>query len=578
MSLWVERLPEVSEHGLWVITASGAQALATAEVKEWSASAARLFTARAEIASLSVVRVDRQDEATAALRVSGLSLVQAAAAALPLCFINGRVADLIGLNPDAHRRPCSLVTFREWIETATLKGLEHHWLTTVLSCPEAGLGTLPHHCVPALAPADQPVLRSSMQLHDNRPASRAIALGIDASWLMGPESGTQVFVVAMISELARRAEIASIVLLSDSGGVPKALSQVPKVQGRAWSAPAGSNERLDILHRPYQPDAAVDYRRYHGVARCVAVTVLDLIAYDNPAYHESRDAWRRYQEDFTEKVTLADRVFAISRFVGSRLERQFAHRLAGPVRAIHLGTDHLQGGFPADAVSDLRAEVASLASQPFLLVLGNDFAHKNRDFAVRVFNDMCARGYAGQLVLAGFHLDLGSSFSSELAGAQPYASRIVRIGAVSNPEKAALLGRAQAVLYPTSSEGFGLVPFEAAALGTPSAFVSFGSLREVMPGVRACSAWMVRAFADHVFDLLEHPQDQVAEIRAAGAGLTWATHVDTLISNYLEMLADDMPWQAVRPALPTAGARARRDTRAFAARVVRKLQRLGVWR
>lgn len=574
-SLWVERLPEVSEHGLWVITASGAQALETAEVREWSTSAARLFTARAEIASVSVVRADSNDEAAAGLRVSGLSVVQAAAAALPLCFINGRVAELIGLTPDANRRPCSLATFREWIETATLKGLEHHWLPTVVSCEAAGVGILPEHRVPALDREERPMVRGSIQLHDHCLASRAIALGIDASWLMGPESGTQVFVVAMISELARRAEIASIVLLSDSGGVPQALSTVPKVQGRAWSAVPTSNDRLDILHRPYQPDAAVDYRRYYSAARCVAVTVLDLIAYDNPSYHESRDAWRRYQEDFTEKVTLADRVFAISRFVGSRLERQFAHRLAGPVRAIHLGTDHLQGRAPDGAVADLRAEVAALASQPFLLVLGNDFAHKNRDFAVKVFNDLCARGYPGQLVLAGFHLDLGSSFSSELAGPQPYASRIVRIGAVSNPEKTALLGWAQAVLYPTSSEGFGLVPFEAAALGTPSAFVSFGSLREVLPEVRACSAWMVRTFADHVFDLLEKPQDQVAEIRAASAGLTWAAHADTLICNYFEMLADDMPWQAVRPTLPTAGDRARRRAQAFAARVGQKLQRLG---
>ena len=575
---WVQRVPESGGHGIWAVAAEGAQALDTPDARDWLAAAGRIFSAEPEVASVSIVRVGVDDDVTAARRQARPSSVQATAAVLPLCFINGRVADLIGIGPAAHRQFCSLAGFREWIETATLKGLEHRWLPTAL--PVRGSVSRPWSHVSLLGPGahEQAVLRNAPPLPGSDQGPRSIALGIDAAWLMGPESGTQVFVGEMIAELARRPEIETIVLLSESGGVPDALRAVPKVQGRAWSALTDTTERLDILHRPYQPDAAVDYRRYHRAARCVALTVLDLIAHDNPSYHESRAAWQQYQRDFAEKVGLADRVFAISRFVASQVERQFAHRLSGPVRAIHLGTDHLNHTGAADPAAALRPEVASLAGREFLLVLGNDFAHKNRDFAVRVFDDMCARGYSGQLVLAGFHLDIGSSFAFELAGAERCASRIIRIGAVSNPEKAALLGWAQVVLYPTSSEGFGLVPFEAAALGTPTAFVSFGSLREIMPEVEACSAWVVRPFADHVFGLLENPQGQVEKIRTAGARLTWAACVDEVLSNYHAMLRDDMPWQALRPTLPTAGARARRRARDFGLRVVRKLKRLGAGR
>ena len=223
------------------------------------------------------------------------------------------------------------------------------------------------------------------------------------------------------------------------------------------------------------------------------------------------------------------------------MERQFAHQLAAPVRSIHLGTDHLDPTAPTEAPPEPGSAIAALEAGRFLLVLGNDFAHKNRDFAVKVFQDMQGRGYDGRLVLAGFHLDNGSSFDRELAGGGDGLDRVIRIGAVTEPEKTWLLGHAAVVLYPTSSEGFGFIPFEAAALGTPTAFVKFGPLQETLPGVRSCNGWQVRAFADHVFSLIADPSAQIAEIQAAGAALTWRKCADQMIDAYLGMLDDAAP-------------------------------------
>ena len=52
---------------------------------------------------------------------------------------------------------------------------------------------------------------------------------------------------------------------------------------------------------------------------------------------------------------------------------------------------------------------------------------------------------------------------------------------VSEAEKAWLYGNAGLVLYPTISEGFGLVPFEAAHFGVPCLSTRQGSLSEVLP-------------------------------------------------------------------------------------------------
>ena len=45
---------------------------------------------------------------------------------------------------------------------------------------------------------------------------------------------------------------------------------------------------------------------------------------------------------------------------------------------------------------------------------------------------------------------------------------------VEPAERNWLLANAACVLYPTSAEGFGLLPFEAASFGTPCVHVAFG--------------------------------------------------------------------------------------------------------
>jgi len=475
---------------------------------------------------------------------------------------------LIGIEPDRPDGVCAASTFKQWMDTATLKGLVHVWhLVDAEQLPEVV------QALPAVRePGGAAFVRAGELLPKNVERS-PISIGIDAAWLLGGESGAQVFAFEMLKELARRPQIASVVMLSDSGGIPRALEGTPKVSGATWRDYVTASPRLDIIHRPYQPGIDVDYRRYHGAGDCVAITVLDFIAYDNPWYHETERAWQQYRLAFDENVCLADCVFAISAHVASRITRQFAHQLSGPVLSVPLGTDHLSPR-PAAAGVDMTPPIASLEDAPFLLVLGNDFAHKNRDFAVKVFIDMRDRGYRGRLALAGFHLDLGSSYGNELAGADRHRESIIRLGSVSSAEKTWLMRQADVVLYPTSSEGFGLVPFEAAALGTPTAFVRFGPLRQTLPEVAACDGWRVRPFADHVFMLLADRQRYVDQVRSAGAALTWSAHVDAVLDGYNALMRNGAPWRSRGRRLPGSARKVQQAVASFKDRVTGKVSRV----
>jgi glycosyltransferase involved in cell wall biosynthesis len=486
----------------------------------WAAAARRVFAAHPSMATVSIV--SRELASTFGYQPAiHRDAVQASCAALPVCFINDAARDLL--------RAADL---RQQIEAATLRGLHHAWVVVADGGATTVAGLVP-------SPAGDRIIIAALPRRDAIDDEPPIALGIDAAWLLDGESGAQVFVFEMLRAMAVSPAIARIVLLSDGGGIPTALTGVAKISGRTWTEALAADERLDVMHRPYQPGADTDFQRYRRVARAVAVTILDFIAYDNPAYHESAFAFRRYQRGFDARVCDADQVFAISRHIGDRIQRQFAHHLLAPVGAIHLGTDHLDARHSNDGVP---APLQTVRPKKFLVVLGNDFAHKNRDFAVNVFAEMCRRGYTGHLVLAGFHLDAGSSFDYELAGAGAYADRVLRLGSLPPEQKTWLLRHAECVLYPTSSEGFGLIPFEAAALGTPTAFVRFGPLAETMPDVPAAAAWDVQLFVDHVFSLLADPARTVAAINAAREPLTWQRCADETIAVYRDMLSDRAAW------------------------------------
>ena len=120
-----------------------------------------------------------------------------------------------------------------------------------------------------------------------------------------------------------------------------------------------------------------------------------------------------------------------------------------------------------------------------MLVIGNAYRHKNRPFALRVVDALVRmHGWDGAIVFAGGKPDAGSSEPDESAvirGHPDLAGRAIDLGAVTDSERSWLYHHAALVLYPSLYEGFGLIPFEAAAAGTACAYASRSSVAEYLP-------------------------------------------------------------------------------------------------
>jgi glycosyltransferase involved in cell wall biosynthesis len=102
------------------------------------------------------------------------------------------------------------------------------------------------------------------------------------------------------------------------------------------------------------------------------------------------------------------------------------------------------------------------------------------------------------------------------------------------------LRHASLLLYPTSAEGFGLVPYEAARFGTPTVAIPFGPLREVNPDAPIWSDdWSASSLADAAEALLRDPgaaRDQVETTITAGASFKWEYTADRLVEVYRTLL------------------------------------------
>jgi glycosyltransferase involved in cell wall biosynthesis len=167
------------------------------------------------------------------------------------------------------------------------------------------------------------------------------------------------------------------------------------------------------------------------------------------------------------------------------------------------------------------------SNRPFILVLGNDFQHKNRDFAIDVWQQVLELGINVDLVLAGLHVKSSSSKDQESTKLKKHTNlrgEATTLGHVSSDERAWLLENAAAVLYPSSAEGFGFVPYEAAILGTPSTFTDFGPLKEISQLTTTPPNWSGAKHATDLAQLLNDPQyaeQRVNQLREVIAASTW---------------------------------------------------------
>ncbi len=163
-----------------------------------------------------------------------------------------------------------------------------------------------------------------------------------------------------------------------------------------------------------------------------------------------------------QQVSAAAAVLTTSEFCRSDLVATFGMS-PNAVHVVPLAIDP-----PGRAVAATRQSLADRGVRPpYLLHLGHVHPRKNVALAIRAFRAAQAENarLAGHRFVIAGRRRFGSQ-AEDLAAAGARSGTIVFLDRVSNPEREVLLSDAEALVYLSTSEGFGLPPLEAMARGT----------------------------------------------------------------------------------------------------------------
>jgi GT2 family glycosyltransferase/glycosyltransferase involved in cell wall biosynthesis len=371
-----------------------------------------------------------------------------------------------------------------------------------------------------------------------------LTVTIDGRCLGPLVTGTQVHTLQLVKALdaTRRVSVRLIVPPDLGEHASSELAKLPRVRLIAHTDVHAAMDKTDVAHRPYQVNNSDDLLILRCAGERQVITHQDLIAYRNPGYFAGFPQWERHRRLTREALTLADRVVFFSHHA---FKDAVSEDLVEPdrVRVVYIGVDHAESMRVGASRPPRKAE--SLGGREFLLCLGTDFRHKNRMFALRLLDALREeQGFTGRLVLAGPRVSEGSSAGEEaayLATRPQLAESVLTLPAVDEAEKQWLLEQCLAVLYPTTYEGFGLMPFEAADYGRPCLFASQTALAELLPADLATLVpWNPRESASRASALLASP-DAIAEhvraIRRCAGPLTWQSTAESLIDVYFAAAA-----------------------------------------
>lgn len=372
-------------------------------------------------------------------------------------------------------------------------------------------------------------------------ALRGLTIAIDARALGGELTGTQQVIIETIRSLSEHPHVSKVVAYLPGKLPSYARTRLTHEnisfveESEVWTKSVGL---CDVAYRPFQVGALSDLGFLKRIGRFTAINQLDCIAFSNPTYFPNHLMWLHYRSTTRAAFSVVDGIAYLSKASqeAARAEGLISSQIAEKVVYANAEFEPLS--------TKVRPKSLGTSDNPFLLLLGASYLHKNRVFAMRVLHELRSRGWNGKLVMVGPLPSSGTSTGLEagLFLEDPTLREHVHIlPSISEDEKAWLFSNASLALYPTTVEGFGLVPFEAAAYGCPTLSTRQGSLDEVLPsdlptfdgfGVQEASDIVMQVLADSV--LREHI---VSSLRKASVHFSAKRTTDLLVELFFDVIA-----------------------------------------
>lgn len=229
-----------------------------------------------------------------------------------------------------------------------------------------------------------------------------------------------------------------------------------------------SRLHLSLLHSPYY------IKPYRKLPCPSVVTIHDLIGHFYPQTLAPR---ARYTFRFLVWLAIqsATHLIAVSESGAHDLQAVYQISKTRITVTPEAAAPHFSPQ-PSAAVAALRARLK--LPQRYLLTVGSNKPHKNREHLILAWNHIAAQYQEVQLIIAG-HYDPQYPQAQKLVEELDLNARVRFIHNVAEEDLPSLYTGAEAFIFPSLYEGFGLPILEAMACGTPVICSQTSSLPEV---------------------------------------------------------------------------------------------------
>ena len=291
-------------------------------------------------------------------------------------------------------------------------------------------------------------------------------------------------------------------------------------------------DRLDLFHATHY---VLPPLRSHAV-----VTIHDIIHLLYPQFLPNRAALVYARVMIRRALRRADRIITVS-YNSKRDLVDYFGIVPSQVDVIYNG---VSPEFRPDVSEGERDRVARKYGlhRPYLLFLGGEKPHKNVQNVVRAFGEArrMQPGLPHVLALAG-PMPKNPARIDALISALDLSVAIARPGRIEDEDLPGLFAGADALLYPTLYEGFGLPVVEAMACGTPVLTSSTSALQEIAGGYAyLVDPLDVDAIARGILLLATDPKlraDFVELGRKRALDFSWDKAAERTLEVYAEALA-----------------------------------------
>lgn len=259
----------------------------------------------------------------------------------------------------------------------------------------------------------------------------------------------------------------------------------------------------------------------HGAKGRVVVLIHDVIPLEFPQYQRpgTAEAFRAMLRRVRAHAHLVIYNTADTRRRAEAWMRRWGP--APPAVVAHLGVTVAQPGKLPGGFDPAR---------PWFVTLGTIEPRKGHDLLLDIWDEMQSESGSDtpQLLICGARGWMNDAVFARLDRLGP-DSPVREMPGLSDPQVAALIRGARALLHPSRAEGFGLPPVEAAALGTPVICSDLPAIREVLGDMPVYVPETDRYQFGKEIENMRQQQERPAIARGKFAPPGWANHFNVVL-------------------------------------------------